>query len=193
MPPSLEQNNALVNQSVPATQTQILEPSSSLKNDQPKSSAHWKYVAALVILVIIVVVYFLSGHKNDRLIPDTASSTDHCSSHFSVCIPDPSGVWKVTLDNRKDFDLFNETDSIALSFIYSDILDFKDSDPGFTTVSLLDEQKQAYKDVVNGMTRIVTGLSVDTDKTLIVSLVSDRDMSAEKTQEIISNIFSKNK
>lgn len=148
-----------------------------------QDNKNWKFVVLIIVgLLIVFGLIFLLLYKNEK------SLTGHCSNYFAVCFQDYESKWKVLVDTRKDFNLMNLTEGTSLSFVYSDKLVFKDSDQGFTTVSLLGENKQAYKDSVNGLTRIVTGTKIG-EKTLIVLLASEKDINVETLQEIVKKII----
>lgn len=144
---------------------------------------HWKFVVAIIIgLLIFAGLIFFVINNNKK------PSTNICSGYFPVCLQDSVNKWSISFDTLQDFGLVNVTEGISLFFVYSSRLEFKESNQGFTSVSFLGQNKQAYKDTANGLTRIITGTKIG-EKTLIVLLASEKDISAETLKEIIEKII----
>ena len=152
-----------------------------------QTNNHKKIRTAISLLILLALIggLFFYNTKN-KAKPVTPPAT-LCSTYFKVCINNPTNQWKVATDTLQDFDLTNEADNIALFFVYSTDLSFKESGTSFTTVSLQGETKQVYKDNVNGLTRVMTGTKIK-DTTLLILMTSDKDIDAIKVQEIIGNI-----
>jgi len=163
---------------------------------------HWRIMIIVgVLLVIIIATDYFRRYSNQGSIGKTQAISHlstptpmnqqikHCSGYFGICIPDLENKWKITVDSLHDFDLVNSEENISLFIMYSSSLSFKDSDPGFTTVSIMNQNKPAYKDVTkDGLTRVLTGVGVNSTTTLLVMLASNIDISAETAQKIISQI-----
>ena len=151
----------------------------------------WGMITAGVVLLIIIIfgVYLFINNKSPVKPP-----TNLCSSYFGVCVANADNKWATTTDARSDFDLQNNEENILLAFIYSSTLTFKDPDPGFTTVTLLGQTRQVYKDATSTLTRVITGVnstnsqSATSSQSIIILLASDKDISADKVKEIVGKI-----
>ncbi|MCX6752052.1 MAG: hypothetical protein NTZ87_00930 [Candidatus Nomurabacteria bacterium] len=176
------------NQTVPNEQNQEktnLPPVLPSSPHQPFDlKNHKKSIIISISSIILIGILVWAGFK---IIPSLSKSPDLCSTYFKVCVENKTNKWKVVSDTLHDFDLSNESEDVMIFLMSSQGMEFKDTDAGFTTVSLLGQNKQAYKDTKNGLTRVITGINNDKDS-LIILLASEKDISMEKTKEIISFI-----
>ncbi len=168
---------------------------------QPKSHnapSKWTIVSGVAILVILLIVFgYISLNRRVASIPTPAPTSvravnQHCSTYFDVCIDDSLNAWKVTTDSAHDFDLTNEVGGVSLAIAQSEVLKFNGAGPSLATVSLLGQNVRAYKDEVNGLTRVITGIN-NTNSSLIVLLSSRKDISADTTKNIVGSITTRKK
>ena len=137
----------------------------------------------LIIISLVILLAIGLYYSYNKIIKP---SVDLCSTHFNVCLKNSSNQWKVAINTAQDFDLTNK-ENLGLFFAYSNILKFNDTKAGFTKVLLQGKTRQAYKDKVNGLTRIITGTKLGKN-TLIILMTSEKDITNSKVQEIINKI-----
>ncbi|MEI6238191.1 MAG: hypothetical protein WCP15_01495 [bacterium] len=150
---------------------------------------NWKLLVVLLSSIVLIGILVWVGLKVAPTL-FMKKTTDFCSTYFEICVVDQFNKWKVTSDSPHDFNLSNENEGIMLFLAYSKDLEFKGGDAGFTSISLLGQSKQAYKENKNDFTQVITGINYD-KHSLILLLASDKDISAKKTQEITDLIKEK--
>ena len=137
----------------------------------------------LIIISLVILLAIGLYYSYNKIIKP---SIDLCSTHFNVCLKNSSNQWKIAVDTEQDFDLINK-ENLGLFFASSSILKFNDTKPGFTKVLLQGKTRQAYKDKVNGLTRIITGTKLGKN-TLIILMTSEKDITNSNVQGIINKI-----
>ena len=132
-----------------------------------------------------------AGAKNTVEYSIKLKEPELCSSYFNFCFKDTTNQWKITTDSFNDFDLVNDSRGLGLFFVYSRGLDFKSNVPGFTIIKFSNRHnlhdEPAYKDNVDGLTRVMTGTSID-NVTLLIMLASEKDITAYDVQDIANNL-----
>ena len=153
-----------------------------------------KIVILLTILVILIALLLL--FISPKTMPPQnmplngqfpENLTKHCSTYFAICLSDKNNEWVVLGDTKDDFSLANTHNGLFLFAVNSDVIRFDDSEPGFATISVLGNQKQVYRELINGSTYIFTGADLD-GHSLILSLVSDNEISGDEVSKVVGAI-----
>ena len=174
----------VIDGSQPDMQTQSALP---VAPQVSKSEHHYKLYILVGLLILMAGSFIIFNNKG--LIPISMKDIPrHCSSYLNICVNDPTGKWKTSVNALHDFDLSNESEGILLAIAHSTGIEFKGTDAGFVSVSLLGQNTTVYKDTTKDLTRVITGINDAKLGTLIVLISSANDITAEKVTEIVNAI-----